>query len=77
MGPFAVALTFVIDTVQCKRTDIVREGEVECFSGMPLPKPLVEQWKNEKLLVIEGFRSASEELETALDFAYDGVTEDK
>ena len=73
LGPYAVALSFVIDDVQKNRSDNVRESYIECFSGIPLPKSTVQQWKKEKQLVIEGFRSATEEIGTALDFAYKGL----
>lgn len=38
LGPFAVALTKIIDNVQRKRDDKI-DGEFPCFSGLALPKP--------------------------------------
>ena len=44
LGPFAVALTKIIDNIQHKRIDGI-EGEFICYSGLALDKSLVEEWK--------------------------------
>ena len=44
LGPYAVALTKVIDNIQRKRSDRII-GEFVCYSGLSLPKSLVQEWK--------------------------------
>ena len=68
LGPFCVAISRLIDDIQRNSSDI-REGEVNCFRGMALSNSLVEQWKTQKRLDIEGFASTSEVKSKALWFS--------
>ena len=44
LGPFAVALTKVIDKGQSTRNDKI-EGEFICYRGLALPPFLIKKWK--------------------------------
>tara|TARA_B110000285_G_C14950056_1_gene526288 strand:- start:257 stop:871 length:615 start_codon:yes stop_codon:yes gene_type:complete len=44
LGPFAVALTMIIDKIQQKRND-GKLGEFICYSGMSLPTETIKVWK--------------------------------
>lgn len=44
LGPFAVGLTKIIDTIQCKRKDNT-QGEITCYSGLALHRNQIEKWK--------------------------------
>ena len=45
LGPYAVALTMVINQIESKRADR-HVGSFICYSGMALPVSLVEQWES-------------------------------
>ena len=44
---------------------------------MALPKTLIENWKKQKHIKIEGYRSTSQKLGIAKHFAKKGMSEDK
>jgi hypothetical protein len=76
LGPFAVALTYIIDNIQHKRLDGI-EGEFICYSGMALERSVIEEWKTKEYLDIEGYRSTSTEMRTAMVFAAQAETDEK
>ena len=68
LGPFAVALSKVINNIQKNRADKII-GPFVCYSGMALDQELIESWKGKKKIVIEGYRSTSLDLGVARTFA--------
>ena len=45
LGPFAVALTKIINRVQANRTFDKIVGPVTCYSGIAMPRETIEEWK--------------------------------
>ena len=43
LGPYAVALTSIINNIQAKRADRI-EGPFTCYSGMALHQDLIQKW---------------------------------
>ena len=76
LGPFAVALTKIINNIQQKRNDSIK-GPFTCYSGMALPKSLVENWKTKMFLNIDGYRSTSLDYNIARHFAHAGEEDEK
>lgn len=44
LGPFAVALTTIINKIESKRQD-KRIGPFTCYSGMAIPQSVVSKWE--------------------------------
>ena len=76
LGPFAVALTTIINKIESKRQD-KRIGPFTCYSGMALPKSKVSQWEKQQVICLDGYRSTSMSKDVAANFALRGKQEDK
>ena len=68
LGPYAVAISRVIEKVQQKRLDKII-GSFICFRGITLPPSLIENWKNRKFIDQDGYISASRDERVAIGFA--------
>ena len=68
LGPYAVAISRVIEKVQQKRLDKII-GSFICFRGITLPPLLIENWKNRKFIDQDGYISASRDERVAIAFA--------
>ena len=68
LGPYAVAISRVIEKVQQKRLDKII-GSFICFRGINLPPSLIENWKNRKFIDQDGYISASRDEKVARYFA--------
>ena len=68
MGPYAVALTKVINTIERKRTD-KRIGEFYCFRGLVLKRDEIQKWTKKKELELDGYSSTSFSEKIARNFA--------
>ena len=44
-------------------------GKFFCYSGLSLPDDIIQKWKKQKYLVLEGYRSTSLEEKVARNFA--------
>lgn len=74
LGPFSVALTRIINNVQSNRKDRM-EGPFTCYSGLAISKTMIEQWKKQDYLSLDGYRSSSLKEKIAKDFALKGETD--
>jgi hypothetical protein len=68
LGPYATALTMVINEVQYKRKDSL-SGEFICYRGFALHPSIIEMWKHQKTLKLEGYNSTSMDESMARKFA--------
>ena len=68
LGPYAVALTKVINTIEQKRTD-KRMGEFYCYRGLVLKRDEIEKWTKKKELELDGYSSTSFSEKIARNFA--------
>ena len=57
LGPFAVALSKIINSVESKRNKL--RGPFVCYSGLALSKDVIENWTNKKHILLDGYRSAT------------------
>lgn len=58
LGPFAVALTKIIDNIQQKRRDKII-GRFTCYRGLALSKDVIDSWTKNKYIELDGYNSAS------------------
>ena len=68
LGPFAVALTKIINNIQQKRRDKIR-GPFKCFRGLALSQEVIDKWTKSSHIELDGYNSTSLDLPTALTFA--------
>ena len=68
LGPYAVAISKIINSVQQKRLD-KRVGQFTCFRGMALPQKIIQKWCKKKSLHLDGYISASLDEKLAMYFA--------
>ena len=58
LGPYAVALSKVINDLQQYREDRIM-GPIQCFAGIAIPSHIISKWEQQKYLTLDGYRSTS------------------
>lgn len=58
LGPYAVALTKVINSVQTARSTKIN-GPIICYRGLSLKSNVIEEWKHKKMINLDGFTSTT------------------
>ena len=65
LGPYAVALTYVINNIQQERNDKI-VGRFFCYSGLSLSHEIIDKWKKKRILWLDGYRSSTLDKDIAL-----------
>jgi hypothetical protein len=68
LGPFAVALTRIINQSKRKRLNPIK-GEFMTYRGLQLPEETLTTWNDQGFAFLDGYSSTSRDLKAAKYFA--------
>lgn len=73
LGPFAALISRIIKKRSTKRNESKIVGPFTVYRGISLPARVVEQWKAQSEIVLEGYSSSSMNEGIAKYFAYEST----
>ena len=76
LGPFAVALTRIIDKAERNKPNLIN-GEFVCYRGISLTEQMLDDWCKKKVLSLDGYNSTSLDSTLAINFAFISAEKNK